>query len=74
MGDISGQYPRRRLCMGDISGLYPRRRLWMGDILGVIFKKVFAGLLGTGAQDVHLNFHTVPELSLRLCVCREVSK
>ena len=22
------------------------------------------GLLGTGAQDVHLNFHTAPELGL----------
>ena len=24
------------------------------------------GLLGTGAQDVHLDFHTAPELSLTM--------
>ena len=31
------------------------------------------GLLGTGAQDVHLDFHTVPELCKSVLQCKEVS-
>ena len=27
------------------------------------------GLLGTGAQDDHLDFHTAPELSVFICFC-----
>ena len=27
------------------------------------------GLLGTGAQDVHLDFHTAPELCVDKCTC-----
>ena len=27
------------------------------------------GLLGTGAQDVHLDFHTAPELCILLVEC-----
>ena len=32
------------------------------------------GLLGTGAQDGHLDFHTVPELRVELCAADKVSK
>ena len=29
------------------------------------------GLLGTGAQDTHLDFHTVPELCQQLVRCAD---
>ena len=38
---------------------------WLVEVLLYVHRNL--GLLGTGAQDVHLDFHTAPEL----CICEE---
>ena len=57
---------RRRLC-GDRVFTFGWKRWWVWCWLKCCFTSTeTVGLLGTGAQDVHLDFHTVPELVVSL--------
>ena len=39
-----------------------RRLTFLGELRSCFTSTKTVGLLGTGAQDVHLDFHTAPEL------------
>ena len=72
MGDSEGE--------GGWRGRKPRREREEGGKGAASFLRMLVGccftptetvgLLGTGAQDVHLDFHTAPELCLRMSVSK----